>query len=128
MLNQFSVVHLFHKTDMADTPLQRRELLPVEVLIEAVCGALSVKIYKNAVLVLCSISSDDAHLECVRDEGAAETAEVGVGHVVGHGEHAHPRLPPQRDMRPGGGRGRVGVEDDDAAGLLDARVSGREVD
>jgi len=37
--------------------LQRRELLPIEVLIEAVCGALSVEIYKNTVLVLCSISS-----------------------------------------------------------------------
>ena len=88
------------------------------------------------------------------DEGTAETAEVGVGHVVGHGEHAHPRLPPHlqihtgeptvevrfmsldpihgnpnqdREMRPGGG-GWVGVEDDDAAGLLDARVSRGEVD
>lgn len=44
---------------------------------------------------------DDAHLECVRDEGAAETAEVGVGHVVGHGEHAHPRLPPQLQTHTG---------------------------
>jgi len=33
-----------------------------------------------------------------------------------------------REMRPGGGGGRVGVEDDDAAGLLDARVSRGEVD
>lgn len=128
MLNQLSVVHIFHKTDMANIPLQRRELLPIEVLIEAVCGALSVEIYKNTVLVLCSISSDYAHLERVGDEGTAETAEVGVGHVVGHGEHAHPRLPPHREMRPGGGGGRVGVEDDDAAGLLDARVSRGEVD
>jgi hypothetical protein len=34
-----------------------------------------------------------AHLERVRDKGAAESAEVGVGHVVGHGQHAHTRLP-----------------------------------
>lgn len=34
-----------------------------------------------------------------------------------------------REMRPGGGGGgRVGVEDDDAAGLLDARVSRGKVD
>lgn len=33
-----------------------------------------------------------------------------------------------REMRPGGGGGRVGVEDDDTAGLLDARVSRGEVD
>lgn len=62
------------------------------------------------------------------DEGAAEAAEVGVGHVIGHGEHAHPRLPPHRETRRGGGGGRFRVEEDDAAGLLDAGVPRGEVD
>jgi len=62
------------------------------------------------------------------DEGAAEAAEVGVGHVIGQREHAYPRLPPHREMRRGGGGGRVGVEEDDAAGLLDAGVPRGEVD
>ena len=93
------------------------------------------------------------------DKGAAEAAEVGVGHVVGHREHAYTRLPPHlhntrtsqiwrsghntihgdtstetlegvayREMRRGGGGGRVGVEEDDAAGLLDAGVPRGEVD
>jgi len=128
MLNQLSVVHIFHKTDMANIPLQRRELLPIEVLIKVVCGVLRVEIYKNTILVLCTISPDNAHLECMGDKGAAEAAEVGVGHVVGHREHAYTRLPPHREMRRGGGGGRVGVEEDDAAGLLDAGVPRGEVD
>lgn len=105
---------------------------------------------------------DNSHLERVRDEGSAESAEVGVGHVVGHCQHAHLRLPAflqsniahrKRQLWTSGqnpihrnsnpktlevvahwevGRGRcggwVGVEEDDAAGLLDAGVSRGEVD
>jgi len=41
---------------MANIPLQRRELLPIEVLIKVVCGVLRVEIYKNTILVLCIIS------------------------------------------------------------------------
>lgn len=37
---------------------------------------------------------DDARLEDVGGPGRAEAAEVGVGQVVGHARHAHPRLPP----------------------------------
>ena len=42
---------------------------------------------------------DNAHLECMGDEGAAEAAEVGVGHVIGQREHAYPRLPPHLQTR-----------------------------
>lgn len=99
MLNQLSVVHVFHKTYTRNITLHRREPLSIEVLVEAIGGAQRVKLYKNAVLVVCSINPDDAHLEHVGDEGAAEAAEVRVGHVVGHGRHAHPRLPPYREIR-----------------------------
>jgi hypothetical protein len=39
-----------------------------------------------------SEAPDNAHFERVGDEGAAESAEVGIGHVVGHGQNAHLRL------------------------------------
>lgn len=69
------------------------------MLVEAIGGALSVELYENAILVLRSINPDDAHLEHVGDEGAAEAAEVRVGHVVGHRRHEHPRLPLYREIR-----------------------------
>jgi hypothetical protein len=118
MLNQLSVVHIFHETDIANIHLQRGELLPVEVLIKAISRFLRVELYKRAVLVLCPIDPDNAHLERVRDEGGAESAEIGVGHVVGHCQHAHLRLPPCREVGRGGG-GRVRVDEDDAPGLFD---------
>lgn len=99
MLNQFSVVHVFHKPYTRNITLQRREALSIEVFVEAIGGAQRVELYEDAVLVLCSVDPDDAHLEHVGDEGAGEAAEVGVGHVVGHGRHEHPRLPPYREMR-----------------------------
>lgn len=98
MLNQFSVVHVFHKSYTRNITLQRREPLSIEVLVEAIGGAQRVELYEDAVLVLRPVDPDDAHLEHVGDEGAAEAAEVRVGHVVGHGRHAHPRLPPYREI------------------------------
>lgn len=69
------------------------------MLVEAIGGAQSVELYENTILVLSSVNPEDAHLEHVGDEGAAEAAEVRVGHVVGHRRHEHPRRPLYRKMR-----------------------------
>jgi hypothetical protein len=52
------------------------------------------KVSKAVVIRGLGGAPDNAHLERVRDEGGAESAEIGVGHVVGHCQHAHLRLPP----------------------------------
>lgn len=116
--------------------LQWRELLPIEVLIEVICGFLCFKIYENTVLIIHPMAPqqhikigllghghklanleakwhhfdplvpkegrnsmkgnkqnivvireapDNAHGQRLVGEFAAESPEIGVGHVVGNG-------------------------------------------
>ena len=72
---------------------------------------------------------DNAHLEDMVNEGTAELAEISVSHVIGDSNDTHEWLPSNRKRRRGRGRGIVvGEETHEAAGLLDSRVSGGEIE
>lgn len=95
------------------------------MLEEAVGGVLIVEADQNAVLIFRSIHSDNAHLKDVVKEGTTELAEVGVGHVIGDTDDADEGFASKREGRRGI---LVGEEMHEAAGLLDPRVSGGEVE